>query len=198
MAISRGVPQDMIDGLTSGMFHPVSLVEVEWSDGEFYRFHTGFGELEWDGKTWLPAAYLAEGKIAQIGTIEIPEENLSIATADAGLSIAATLDALLATQAEYQRGLEVVFYFGVVTEPAGNVMQGDAIKTFTGITSGNGLAHTSPSFDMQITSGVPARASASIVHSTEDQRARGFTNDTGFDRLGVAQKWRAKGLQWPE
>jgi hypothetical protein len=198
MALDRGIPAAMLARLSSGVFYPVSLVAIEWSDGETYRFHTGFGTLVWGGFDWLPVSYMVGDNVAQIGKITLPSESMSIAAADAALSFVSTFEALLETQSQYARGLEVEFYFGVVTEPSGNILEGDAVKVFTGITSGNEVRHGSPEFDMKITSGVPARAAAAIVHSTEDARARGYVNDTGWDRLGVARKWEARGIQWPE
>lgn len=193
MGLTRGASTGLINDL-KGHFHPVLLTYADWPGEEIF-IHTGVGNLSWDGETWMGA-----GKLVQF---RAPEEAGGLATSEATIRVAATVEDMLAERGKIIRNRTVTVWFSTTTEPGGNVLQADPVQLFTGYfdsRSGSlsradgGLAH-----DMVMGLGVgpSARASASITHSYEDQIAN-YPGDTAGRHVQNANKRRFNPQNWPE
>jgi hypothetical protein len=193
MGLTRGATSGLIDDL-KGHFHPVLLTYADWP-GEEIRIHTGSGSLPWDGKTWLGA-----GKLVQFLS---PMEFGGLATSEATVRIAATVEDMLAERGKIIRNRDIEVWFATTTTAGGNVLKTDPVELFTGYfdsrtgsltRSGDDLSH-----DMVIGLGIgpSARSSASITHSYEDQIAK-HPGDTAGRHVQNANKLRYNPQQWPE
>jgi len=193
MALTRGASAALLSAL-AGHFHPVLLTEADWP-GEMVRVHTGAGSISWDGKTWLGA-----GKLVDFAG---PAEDGGLATADASIRVAATLEAMLAERGKVIRNRPVTVWFGATTEPAGTVLVGTPVpifhgyfdsREFTTSRDGENLRH-----DMTLGLGIgpAARSAASITHGPEDQK-RAYPGDTAGRHVIHAIKRQANPPLWPE
>lgn len=192
MALTRGASPALLTAL-AGHFHPVLLTEADWP-GEMVRVHSGVGTITWDGKTWLGA-----GKLVDFSG---PAEQGGLATADASVRVASTLEAMLAERGKAIRNRPVTVWFGITTEEAGNVLAADPVPIFHGYfdsrefstsRDGEDLRH-----DMMLGLGIgpAARASANITHGPEDQR-RHFPGDEAGRHVIHAIKRQANPPLWP-
>lgn len=193
MGLTRGASAGLIADL-GGHFCPVLLTYADWHDGEI-RLHSGAGDLSWGGETWLGA-----GKLVQF---QAPEENGGLATSEASVHLAATVEAMLAERGKVIRNRPMTVYFATTTKPAGNVLKTDPVELFTGYfdsrnssatRSGDELSH-----DMVLGLGVgpSARASASITHGYEDQIAD-YPGDTAGRLVQTASRLKYNPQTWPE
>ena len=193
MGLTRGASAGLIDEL-KGHFYPVLLTYADWP-GEEIRIHTGVGDLSWNGQTWMGA-----GKLVQFAA---PQEAGGLATSEATVRVAATVEDMLAERGKIIRNRDVVVWFATTTEAGGNVLSQDPVELFSGYfdsrtgsltRAAGGLAH-----DMVLGLGVgpSARASASITHGYEDQIAK-FPGDTAGRHVQNANKLRFNPQQWPE
>lgn len=193
MGLTRGASAGLIADL-GGHFCPVLLTYADWP-GEQIFIHSGAGALSWDGQTWMGA-----GKLVQFNA---PQESGGLATSEASVRVAATVEDMLAERGKVIRNRSVVVYFATTTEAGGNVLKSDPVELFSGYfdsrtgsltRSDGGLAH-----DMVLGLGVgpSARASASITHSYEDQITK-FPGDTAGRHVQNASKLRFNPQQWPE
>ena len=189
--VSRGVSAGLIADL-GAHFCPVLLTYADWP-GEEIRIHSGTGDLSWDGHTWLGA-----GKLVQF---QSPEESGGLATSEASVRVAATVEDMLGERGKVIRNRTMTVYFATTTEPAGNVLKTDPVEFFTGYfdsrtgslsRSGADLAH-----DMVLGLGIgpSARASASITHSYEDQIAN-YAGDTAGRHVQTANRLRYNPQTW--
>ncbi|MGR3509421.1 MAG: hypothetical protein ACU0CQ_00875, partial [Sulfitobacter sp.] len=132
-----------------------------------------------------------------------PMEQGGLATSEATIRVAATVEDMLAERGKIIRNRDLVVYFGVTTKAGGFILDADPVDLFTGYfdsrtgsltRSDGGLAH-----DMVLGLGIgpSARASASITHSYEDQIAK-YPGDTAGRHVQKANKLRFNPQQWPE
>lgn len=191
--VTRGASAGLIADL-GGHFCPVLLTYADWP-GETIRIHTGAGNIAWGGQTWMGA-----GKLVQF---QAPEESGGLATSEATVRVAATVEAMLAERGKIIRNRTVAVYFATTTQPAGNVLKTEPVELFTGYfdsrtgslsRSGGDLGH-----DMVLGLGVgpSARSSASITHNYEDQIAN-FPGDTAGRMVQTANRLRFNPQNWPE
>jgi hypothetical protein len=176
-----------------GHFYPVMLTQADWP-GEMIRLHSGSGDLSWDGETWLGAGSLVQ--------FRAPQESGGLATSEATVRVAATLDDMLAERGKVIRNRPIRVWFGVTTTPGGNVLAETPTPFFSGYfdsrsgsmkRAGEDHAH-----DMVLGLGVGpgARSAASITHGQEDQAVR-FPSDTAGRHVQNAIKRRYNPQQWP-
>lgn len=193
MGLTRGATTGLISEL-GGHFWPALLTYADWP-GEEVRIHSGAGDLSWDGHTWLGAGTLVQ--------FQAPEEAGGLATSEASVRVAATVEDMLAERGKVIRNRTLTVWFATTTAPAGNVLSQEPVELFTGYfdsRSGSlartdgGLAHD---MVMGLGIGPSARASASITHSYEDQIAK-FTGDTGGRHVQAANRQRFNPRTWPE
>ena len=194
MGLTRGAPPDLILDM-KGHFCPVLLTYADWP-GETIRIHTGFGNLSWGGETWTGAGTLVQ--------FQMPYESGGLATSQATIHVAATIEDMIASRGANIRNREIVAHFATTTTPAGNVLKTTPLEDFfTGYfdsrtgsltRSGGDLAH-----DMILGIGVgpSARASASITHNYEDQIAA-YPGDTAGRHVQTANRLRFNPQTWPE
>jgi len=193
VGLTRGASAGLIADL-GGHFCPVLLTYADWP-GEQIFIHSGAGALSWGGQTWMGA-----GKLVQFNA---PQEAGGLATSEASVRVAATVEDMLAERGKIIRNRSVTVYFATTTEAGGNVLKTDPVELFSGYfdsrtgslaRSDGGLAH-----DMVLGLGVgpSARASASITHSYEDQITK-FPGDTAGRHVQNASKLRFNPQQWPE
>ncbi|HDZ80720.1 MAG TPA: hypothetical protein ENH56_05680 [Roseobacter sp.] len=193
MGLTRGATTALINDL-KGHFHPVLLTYADWP-GEEIRIHTGAGNLSWGGYTWLGA-----GKLVQFSA---PQEAGGLATSEATVRVAATVENMLAERGKIIRNRNLTVWFATTTKGGGNILKADPVELFNGYfdsrtgmltRADGGLAH-----DMVLGLGVgpSARASASITHSYEDQIAK-YPGDTAGRHVQNANKLKFNPQQWPE
>jgi len=193
MGLTRGASAALLADLM-GHFCPVLLTYADWP-GEEIRIHSGVGALSWGGNTWNGA-----GKLVQF---QAPEESGGLATSEASVRVAATVEDMLAERGKIIRNRTVTVWFSTTTEPGGSTLKTEPVQLFTGYfdsrtgslsRSDGGLAH-----DMVMGLGVgpSARASASITHSYEDQLAK-YPGDTAGRHVQNANKLKYNPQQWPE
>lgn len=191
MGLTRGASAGLITDLT-GHFHPVLLTYADWP-GEEIRIHTGVGNLTWSGETWTGA-----GKLVQF---KAPQEAGGLATSEATVRVAGTVEDMLAERGKVIRNRTVTVWFSTTTEPGGNVLQSDPVQIFTGYFDSRtgSLARSGTDFDHDMILGLgigpSARASASITHSYEDQIAN-FPGDTAGRHVQNADKLRSNPQTW--
>lgn len=193
MALTRGASAALLTAL-AGHFHPVLLTEADWP-GELIRVNTNTVPISWNGATWLGAGKLVE--------FSGPAEQGGLATADASVRVASTLEAMLAERGKAIRNRQMTVWFGITTEQGGSTLAADPVQIFTGYfdsrdfsigRSGENLTH-----DMLLGLGIgpAARASASITHGPEDQQ-RHYPGDTAGRHVIHAIKRQANPPLWPE
>ncbi|MGR3605331.1 hypothetical protein [Sulfitobacter sp.] len=193
MVLTRGASPRMVE-ILKGHFYPAMLTYADWP-GEEIRLHTGAGNLSWNGETWM-----GTGKLVQFTA---PMEQGGLATSEATIRVAATVEDMLAERGKIIRNRDLVVYFGVTTNEGGPVLDADPVELFTGYfdsrkgsltRSDGGLVH-----DMVLGLGIgpSARSSASITHSYEDQIAK-YPGDTAGRHVQKANKLRFNPQQWPE
>lgn len=193
MGLTRGASAGLVSAL-SGHFHPVLITEADWP-GEMIRIHSGVGEMTWNGSTWLGA-----GKLVQF---QAPEEAGGLATSDASVKVAATVEDMLAERGKIIRNRSVRVWFGATTAAGGAVQVDEPVELFTGYFDSRTGAMTRAddvlSHDMILGLGIGpgARLSASISHSYEDQIAK-YPGDTAGRHVQNANKRRYNPQQWPE
>lgn len=193
MGLTRGASAGLVSAL-SGHFHPVLLTEADWP-GDMIRIHSGVGEMTWDGNTWLGA-----GKLVQF---QAPEEAGGLATSDASVKVAATVEDMLAERGKVIRNRSIRVWFGATTTAGGAVLADDPVLLFSGYfdsrTGSMTRAGEELSHDMILGLGIGpgARLSASITHSYEDQIGK-YPTDTAGRHVQNANKRRYNPQQWPE
>jgi len=191
MALTRNLARAMVQALQNRHFHPVLMVKAHWPTG-VYRFHTGIGRMAFEGADWLGWSYASGGDLVSIGQISLGAEEIGVVPMSASIRFALTLEGALALQSEYQRGLRVSIYAGLTTQPAGVQLIDSPSLVFSGSTIGNRVADIADQSALEIVlkSGPPARAAASLAHSTELQQKE-YPGDTFFDRAAHGTKFTA-------
>ncbi len=193
MGLTRGATAGLILEV-GGHFCPVLLTYADWPDEEV-RIHSGAGDLIWGGHTWLGAGTLVQ--------FQAPEESGGLATSEASVRVAATVEDMLAERGKVIRNRTLTVWFATTTAPGGNILSQEPVELFTGYfdsrsgslaRSGDGLTHD---MVMGLGIGPSARASASITHSYEDQIAK-FPGDTAGRHVQAANRQRFNPRTWPE
>ena len=193
MGLSRNLDPSLLAAL-AGTFNPVILVYVDWPDSPVYT-HSGIGEIIFDGQTWLG--------LGKYGGISVPTEDFSLVNAKASLSVAGDIADLLGELNADPRNKDVLIYFGVTTEPAGNILVGAPTLIFTGYVDSVDFSLSKAGTDLNsslsigVSSGPSARASATINHTAEDQ-AFNYPNDTAGRQLINQNKKLYNPDVWPE
>lgn len=193
MGLSRNLDTQLLSAL-SGTFNPITLVFVDWPSSPVYT-HSGIGDVSFNGQTWLG--------LGKYGGISIPSEDLSLVNTKATLSVAGNLVDLLAELNADPRNSDVLIYFGVTTEPAGNVLVGEPTLIFSGYVDSVDFSLNKQGTDLNssltvgISSGPSARASATINHTPEDQVFK-YPNDTAGRQLVNQNKKLYNPDVWPE
>lgn len=197
----RAVDTTMLTHITAAQragrpIYPVGLLFVDWPGDPAYA-HSNKGNLTWGGQTW-------QG-VGGIGGISIPGEAEGLVPEEAQfLMVAPLAQALdLAVNAGV-RGRRVLAYLGVTTTPGGTTLIGEPLQVFAGYAVGSpdpdsfqyAPDGSSAVFTLRAKAGQPARSTASIVHTSEDQNKR-YPGDTFFDRCGEGGNWRSVPPQWP-
>ncbi|GAD55496.1 hypothetical protein [Limimaricola cinnabarinus] len=193
MALTRGATTALLTAL-AGHFHPVLLTEADWP-GELIRVNTNAVPITWNGATWLGAGKLVE--------FSGPAEQGGLATADASVRVAATLESMLAERGKIIRNRNITVWFGITTEQGGGVLAADPVVIFNGYFDSREFSTIrdgeDPRHDMLLGLGIgpAARASASITHGPEDQE-RTYPGDTAGRHVIHAIKRQANPPVWPE
>ncbi|UWR30441.1 hypothetical protein K3758_02610 [Sulfitobacter sp. W002] len=193
MGLTRGASAALVSAL-SGHFHPVILTEADWPE-EMVRVHSGVGTMTWNGQTWFGA-----GRLVQF---QAPEEAGGLATSEASVKVAATVEDMLAERGKIIRNRSIRVWFGATTTAGGNVLVADPVWLFSGYFDSRTGSMTRAGEDLShdmvlgIGTGPGARLSASITHSYEDQISR-YPTDTAGRHVQNAIKRRYNPQNWPE
>jgi len=199
MELRRGLAQAQIDARRKNPLFPCSFVFIDWPDIAV-RVFSGSGVIQWDGETW-------NGVTTRHGTVAdmvIPETGEQLAPREATFRIIGQVAEVLNDAADQRvAGRTVRVWSATTTGPGGNVLASDPVLEFTGYVSDTSYqerrqgddAPTPALLTVDVTSGVSARASADMAHSSEDQQ-RIYPGDTFFDRTANARIWE-RNVRWP-
>lgn len=193
MGVTRGVDSTLLSSLESA-FNPVIFVYVNWPNG-VVRVHTGVGDIITLGETW--------NGVAGYGSIQIPEEGMSVGSPTASLKLAGALADLLGELGQDPRNSEVEIYFGTTTTRNGDVLNGIPQKMFTGYVDGVNFDFNrsgddaSSSVVVNIASGPSPRAFAAVTHTAESQKFY-YPLDTAGEKVISYSKKLVNPDAWPE
>ena len=101
MDLTRGATAGLISEL-GGHFCPVLLTYADWPD-EQVRIHSGTGDLSWGGFIWLGAGTLVQ--------FQAPEEAGGLATSEASVRVAASVEDMLAERGKVIRNRTLTVFF---------------------------------------------------------------------------------------
>lgn len=191
MDLTRTIHPDTLAALQSGSFHPAMLVWLDWP-GEALYVHSGSGQIAWNGNTYSGVSVGDRS----FGRPDIPDDGPGLVPAEATLSLVVPSDAVDEVLDAQIRNLSAAIYFAVVTERAGSTLIGEPFELFTGHM--DAISETAQRKDgvaqhiirLGLGTGPSPRASASIVHSPEDQ-SRAYPGDT-IGRLLINSAKRAE------
>ena len=191
MDLTRDLHPDTQAALLAGGFYPVLLVELDWTDGVI-RASTGFGNVDWDGHTWVG--------VAGFGAVQVPEEASASAPAEAVLSMVLPEDEFDTVMGADVQGLPGVIRVALVTEAGGGTLVGAPFELYSGYV--DGLVEAFEDVDgrqmhqvrVLLGGGPGMRSGATVVHSHEDQQAR-YPGDT-IGRLLINVRDRLKRVVW--
>lgn len=193
MGLMREIPAPMLAAIKRRVFFPVSLVYLDWPGG-VVRAHSGRGDLVTLGGTWRG--------VGKFGAIDVPAESAGLVAVRATLTLMGVPSGVFDMLGAPIRNRPGQVYFGVTTEPGGNVLVSDPISMFAGRMDamrytlqpdGGDLVHA---VQIELGSGPSARARASVYHSAEDQK-RKFPSDTAGRLLKNIAKY-VETMTWPE
>ena len=195
VALRRQIDPATLQALNEHIIYPIILVYLDWPDGAV-RVHSNVGTVNFDGFEW--------GGIGQFGDIQMPEEEMGLASQPAELRIIGVPDEIDQYIADAQtiRDREALIYFGVVNERSGNVLVGQPFEIFAGYM--DALREESQVEDgtfrrdlvLNVAAGPSQRAFAEVFHTFEDQIKR-FPGDTA-GRLTIFAEAEADKFTWPE
>ena len=193
MGIKRGAPSALITAF-SGHFHPVIMIAADWPDGTVYT-HSGVGTLTHGGND-----YSGNGGYVNL---RLPDEGGGIIASDAMVSLAGTLEDIMAERGKTIRNLPFLAYIGATTTAGGTTLVSDPVDLFSGYYNSRSFTMRqdgedfSHDLDLGLGSGPPARANASVTHSHEDQKTK-FPGDTAGRHLQNMRKRAVNPPSWPE
>lgn len=174
MDLRRGVAPAMLAAMSSPLWHPVVLVEIEWADGP-RRLHSATGTL-----TVNDTAYLGVGAF---GDVAIPSEGLGLASAKATLSLYDATGGLLPDGLPTVRNKPAAIRLGALSAAGAGALIAPPLEIFAGYVdavrfrlsvSSDQWLHA---LQIDLGSGPSARTAAQALHSAEDQ-ARKQPGDT--------------------
>jgi hypothetical protein len=171
MILSRGAGATLMAELAKPAFYPVLLVNLDWPSGEVW-FHTGRGNITWDGQTWTG--------VGLASSVSIPEESFGLATSQAAIRIVGTFEDVFDATEERVKNMRAAIYIGCVSERAGSTRVGAPVAAFIGVMDGTLFASEDDGayyLELTLASGPGARVNAAITHSGEDQKYH-FPDDT--------------------
>lgn len=174
-----GIHPDTLAAISAGYFYPVTLVFVDWP-GDPVRVHSGLGDIEWAEQTWRGIGGFDGGLI-------LPGDSAGLARETGAMTLGGLPADFVAHLEADPIGRTVLVFGGAVTERAGNVLIGNPFESFAGEVTGVSDSQTQDrrTLSVQIASGPSQRATASTVHSYEDQ-IRNHPTDTAGRLLWAA------------
>ena len=194
MAITRGVDTALITNLEAGGFLPVVFVEVDWPTG-IVRVNSGTQILPALGNSWTP--------VDTFGSINVPEEDISIGSPTASITLSGYLDDLINELDQDPRNSTVNIYFGALTSQDSATTVSDPIRIFSGYVDGVDFEFnrdgdiSSSSVTLMLASGPSPRAYVSLTHSNESQ-LKSYPNDTAGEKVIHANKRTLNPDAWPQ
>lgn len=174
MELTRGIHADTLAALAAGGYRPGVMVHVDWPDDPVW-VHSGRGTFTWDGHDWVGVMGFAD--------LDIPADEVEGAIVRAMLSAVMPDDEMATLLAKDVRRRRVAIYSVLTTERAGAVIVGAPIEVWSGSIASLGerelgeWPELETRLDVGAVSGAPARASATVTHSLEDQ-VRDYPADT--------------------
>jgi hypothetical protein len=134
---------------------------------------------------------------------QAPVEDGGLATSEASVNVAATVEDMLAERGKIIRNRTIIVYFATTTTPAGNELKTEPVEWFEGYfdsrTGSLSRSDGTLGHDMVLGLGVgpSARTSASITHNYEAQLAE-FPGDTAGRHVQTANRLKYNPQTWPE
>ena len=181
MGLTRDIDTDLLDEISAGAFHPVTLIFVDWP-GDPLRVHSGAGTLTWDGHDWTGLHEM------NAGTVMLPDEAASLAMVEGSATAGGDPDRIdeILGNAETARGEAVQVWCGATTERAATTLVGEPFSAFTGKIgavsdedSADGETDMMRLVSIQLVSGPSQRSRAATHHSYDDQRRLDVTDTAG-------------------
>lgn len=174
-------------------FNIVLAIDMDWP-GDYVRAHSGVGDMTWDGNTY--------SGVGDFGEIDIPVDEIGVVPSQAMVTLIHTPDELINLSGQSIRNRDCTIYFGLTTEPAGNVLVGDLnaiysgymdFTVYTATSRGDEQVHK---LSVTLGSGPGMRTARQVHHSYEDQTAS-YPSDTA-GRILQQLLARSRITTWPE
>lgn len=191
--LTRGIDPVLVAEFSKGLFYPITLVWLDWPDDPVFA-HSNAGAISWNGETWLG--------VGDFGSIDIPQETLSLAATSATISLIGIPPEMYARLEVPIRNRDGAIYVGAVTERRGNILVGNPTEIFSGymdsfrFTMEDDDGNTVHGVTLKLATGPGARSIASITHSAEDQSAKHPGDTAG--RFLIYSRAKLVKLTWPE
>ncbi len=186
----RGVGAALLAEVSKRMFFPIVLVAIDWPESGWVYAQSGKGLVSWDGHDWLGVGPLSALSIPAEagGTARRAVMDLIAPPDDTG----AIVTAIFGEADKPVRGRLCRVYFGSVVSRGSTTLVGDPVEVFAG--SIDAMRFPAERKDgvlyhrmrLEVATGPSATASATPVHSYEDQIAA-YPGDTGGRHLISAQ-----------
>jgi hypothetical protein len=175
--MSRTLPPEFVAALGEPVVRPVLFYEGEFADG-WLRLWTGYGEIQWGGRTWTGA-----GTLMGIGALDETQQVIASGSSVTLSGIPVDLVQMAIEQAE--QGAPGRVYLGLMREPQRNFARGasavgdpvywpnsqvSADVTFTKIASGIDPSDGLPFCEIRAL-GTPTLPGLAFAYSTAQSRA---------------------------
>lgn len=192
MGLTRTIDPALLAAVLSPPFNPIVMVELEWSTGTVYA-HLNKGTVSFGGRSWIG--------VGDYGSINIPGSGMGIGGAQAVLTIAGLPGAILAEAGNGERNRPGRILWGAVTEPGGNILIGDPLESYRGVTDGLRVRQSGDfsdqlwALEVTLRPGPPPRARAAVSHSPEERIDVDPTDTIGRHLANIQA--RVQTLKWP-
>ena len=172
--MSRDIDQDLLAQLQGADLSPVLLMRIGTSDGPV-RMWTGYGDLEYDGETWLGG-----GEFIGVSNVS---ETADIQANGITFSMSGITEELLAIALQYMRQGEIAELFLGALSDTGELIGANAVRVFSGKTDVPVIDDDGSSIVINLTAEsdlIDLERSRVRRYTPEDQKAE-YPDDLGFD-----------------
>ena len=176
--VSRALSAEMLAALQRHLIKPVTFVELDWPT-DYIRAHSRRGTLTWGSNDWTG--------VGPFGAVQFPTTTRSVIQQTASLILTVPPDAPEVEVEQPVRNKLAKIHWGLLDIDTDELIP-TPVEEFVGRVDAQKLQMTSAEGGVQtviqidLVSGVPARRTASVTHSFEDQITR-FPGDTAGRHL---------------
>ncbi len=172
--MSRDIDPDLLAQLQGADLSPVLLMRIGTSDGPV-RMWTGYGDLEYDGETWLGG-----GEFIGVSNVS---ETADIQANGITFSVSGITEELLAIALQYMRQGEIAELFLGALSDTGELIGANAVRVFSGKTDVPVIDDDGSNIVINLTAEsdlIDLERSRVRRYTPEDQKAE-YPDDLGFD-----------------